>query len=279
MEMSSLENQFLIAMPTIEDGCFDKTVTYICEHNDEGAMGLIINSPLNISLVELLGKVDFSRSPETQGKVVNADEVKPQEARAEEERVDSLLSNYSDRDFQENVTAELEEKLEEEFDEDVELELIRHLNKRSKEVNADASPLLERAHAAITKNKDLLKDKLEQLVLLGGPLDQERGFVLHTTQHGWQSSIVISDDLMITSSKDILLSLGTESAPEFYVIALGHASWAPGQLEEELQENLWLTTAVDTDIIFNTPIEQRWKKATASLGIDIAHLSSDVGHA
>jgi putative transcriptional regulator len=84
---------------------------------------------------------------------------------------------------------------------------------------------------------------------------------------------------MITSSKDILLSLGTESAPELYVIALGHASWAPGQLEEELQENLWLTTAVDTDIIFNTPIEQRWKKATASLGIDIAHLSSDVGHA
>jgi putative transcriptional regulator len=120
---------------------------------------------------------------------------------------------------------------------------------------------------------------LEQLVLSGGPISQNRGFVLHRTQAGWKSSLALSDDIMITTSKDILMALGTTKAPEQFVVTLGYAGWGPGQLEAELQANSWLTIDADSDILFNTPIEQRWQKATEKLGIDVAHLSSDIGHA
>jgi len=272
MKMTSLENQFLIAMPTLEDGCFDKTVTYVCEHNDKGAMGLIINSPLNITLVELLKKVDFTSFPSANTKEVIADEVVGEEVIGEEVTGDvvnaeQLKSNDASalKEFKSLVSS---------------LTPIDEKKAQSTDAASDnTTSALQTDHVTFTESKTLIKDALEQLVLLGGPLDQERGFVLHTTQKGWQSSLVISEDLMITSSKDILLALGTDKAPELFIITLGHASWGPGQLEEELQANLWLTTPVDTDIIFNTPIEQRWHKATANLGIDIAHLSSDIGHA
>jgi len=191
--MDSLENQLLIAMPTLGDPYFNKTVTYICEHNDEGAMGLIINLPVNLSLNELLAQLE---------------------------------------DEKESV-----------------------------------------------EQQDEHTDKLEQRVLSGGPVAQERGFVLHSPQSCWSSSLSLSSDIMITTSKDILLALGTKEAPEHYMVTLGYAGWGPGQLEEELKTNSWLTTPADKDILFNTPIEQRWKKATEKLGIDMAHLSSDIGHA
>jgi putative transcriptional regulator len=184
--MDSLENQLLIAMPSLDDSYFNKTVTYICEHNEEGAMGLIINLPINVSLNELLTQID-------------------------------------------------EDKAE--------------------------------------------APELDQQVLTGGPVSQDRGFVLHSTQSGWNSSLALSDEVMITTSKDILLALGTEEAPEKYMVTLGYAGWGPGQLEEEIKENSWLITPADGEIIFNTPIEQRWKKATTMLGIDIAHLSNEIGHA
>lgn len=184
--METLENQLLIAMPTLEDSLFRKTVTYICEHNDEGAMGLIINSPVDITLNELLA-----------------------------------------------------------------------------EINADKEACTQ----------------LSQQVLTGGPVAQNRGFVLHSPQTTWSSSLALSDELMITTSKDILEALGTDKAPSQYLVTLGYAGWGPGQLEKELQENSWLTTPADNHILFETPVEQRWKKATEKLGIDIAHLSSDVGHA
>lgn len=184
--MDSLENQLLIAMPSLEDPHFNKTVTYICEHNDDGAMGLIINLPINVTLNELLAQID-------------------------ENKVDV--------------------------------------------------------------------PELSQPVLTGGPVSQDRGFVLHSTQDGWSSSLALSEEVMITTSKDILMALGTNEAPEQYIVALGYAGWGPGQLEEEIKANSWLTTPADGDILFNTPIEQRWKKATEKLGIDLAHLSSEVGHA
>jgi putative transcriptional regulator len=207
--MESLENQFLIAMPSLDDGYFNKTVTYICEHNDEGAMGLIINMPVNITLHDLLKQIEEN------------DNEHPDEANTEIEQ----QSNSAGED---NIS---------------------------------------------------LHHSLEQLVLSGGPISQNRGFVLHRTQAGWNSSLALSDDIMITTSKDILLALGTESAPEQFMVTLGYAGWGPGQLETELQSNSWLTIDADSDILFNTPIEQRWKKATEKLGIDIAHLSSDIGHA
>jgi len=184
--MESLENQLLIAMPSLNDPYFYKTVTYICEHNDDGAMGLIINLPVNVTLNELLSQID-------EGK------------------------------------------------EDI--------------------------------------PELDQQVLTGGPVSTDRGFVLHSPQSGWSSSLALSKEFMITTSKDILMSLGSEKGPDNYMVTLGYAGWGPGQLEQEIQANSWLTTPADTDIIFNTPIEQRWQKATEKLGIDLAHLSSDIGHA
>lgn len=184
--MDNLENQLLIAMPSLNDSYFDKSVTYICEHNDEGAMGLIINLPVNLTLEELLCQI-------------------------------------SEDD--------------------------------------DSVP------------------KLKEMVLDGGPVSQDRGFVLHSPQKGWSSSLALSDEVMITTSKDILMALGTEEAPDKYIVTLGYAGWGPGQLEQEIKDNSWLTTPADEEIIFNTPHGMRWQKATEKLGFDIAHLSSDVGHA
>jgi len=206
--MDSLENQFLIAMPSLGDDYFNKTVTYICEHNDEGAMGLIINMPVNITLHDLLKQIE---------------------------------ENDNEQASEDGAT-------------------------------------VKQTHTAPEEGISL-NHSLEQLVLSGGPISQNRGFVLHRTQAGWKSSLALSDDIMITTSKDILLSLGTEKQPEQFMVTLGYAGWGPGQLETELQSNSWLTIDADSDILFNTPIEQRWQKATEKLGIDIAHLSSDIGHA
>jgi putative transcriptional regulator len=184
--MINLENQLLIAMPALDDSYFNKTVTYVCEHNDEGAMGLIINLPIDLTLNELLAHIDAD-----------------------------VASNPA----------------------------------------------------------------MSQKVFTGGPISSERGFVLHSPQNGWKSSLPLSEELMITTSKDILMALGTDQAPSNFIVTLGYAGWGPGQLEEEIKANSWLTTPADSDILFNTPIEQRWKKATEKLGIDIAHLSSEVGHA
>ncbi|MBU2892703.1 YqgE/AlgH family protein [Colwellia sp. D2M02] len=219
--MTSFQNQFLIAMPSLDDGYFNKTVTYVCEHNEEGAMGLIINLPVNITLGDLLKQID------------DEDEKHP-------------VRELSD-------STEPNETLLADNDESPEFS--------PSEVLADTT------------------NSLEQLVLSGGPVGQQRGFVLHSTQPGWSSSLALNKELMITTSKDILLALGTNKAPEKFMVTLGYASWGPGQLEEEIQNNSWLTAPADNDIIFNTPIEQRWKKATNKLGIDLAHLSNDVGHA
>jgi putative transcriptional regulator len=216
--MDSLENQFLIAMPSLGNDYFNKTVTYICEHNDEGAMGLIINMPVNITLHDLLKQIEKNDNEQaSENKTAPKLEKSPEENSASEKTVP-----------EENI---------------------------------------------------FLESSLEQLVLSGGPISQNRGFVLHRTQPGWKSSLALNDDIMITTSKDILLALGTEKAPEQFVVTLGYAGWGPGQLETELQANSWLTIDADNDILFNTPIEQRWQKATEKLGIDIAHLSSDIGHA
>ena len=223
--MDSLQNQFLIAMPSLGNDYFNKTVTYICEHNDEGAMGLIINMPVNITLHDLLKQI-------------------------EENEKTQASDNKS--------TAETKIKPE-----------------------PETTSLSKPKSKSKSKSKDniFLDNSLEQLVLSGGPISQNRGFVLHRTQPGWKSSLALNDDIMITTSKDILLALGTNKAPEQFMVTLGYAGWGPGQLETELQANSWLTIDVDSDILFNTPIEQRWQKATEKLGIDIAHLSSDIGHA
>lgn len=117
-------------------------------------------------------------------------------------------------------------------------------------------------------------------VLYGGPLHQERGFVLHSPFGHWRSSFAPSDQINITTSKDILQAIASDQGPEKSLVTLGYASWGAGQLEEELATNTWLSCEADPDIVFNIPYAERWQKAAKLIGIENIHtLSDDTGHA
>lgn len=186
--MPSLRNHFIIAMPSLADPYFSRTVTYICEHNKEGAMGIIINQPTDM-------------------------------------KIDALL----------------------------------------KKINVDVTPHF---------NSD-------KPVYVGGPVCNDQGFVLHKEEpeSKWSSSISISDQVHLTTSKDILQAIGTDLGPQDFLISLGYAGWSGGQLEQELKDNAWLTIEADLNIMFNTPIHLRWERATEKLGFNPWQLSADVGHA
>ena len=181
-----LTNHFLIAMPALEDPNFFHTVTYICEHNTEGALGLVINRPLDMQLTEVL----------------------------------------------------------------------QHMNLQS-----------------------TCPDTRQKAIHLGGPVQQNRGFVLHNPLGDWEATLKVTDRIGITSSNDILKALASESGPETYLVALGYAGWGAGQLEQELADNAWLNGPADPEILFNTADDERWNAAAASLGINLDLLSSDTGHA
>ncbi|RDV29045.1 YqgE/AlgH family protein [Alteromonas aestuariivivens] len=186
-ELTSLQNHFLIAMPSMEDPYFSRSLTYICEHNDQGAMGLVINQPSNMTLQQLLEQTD--------------------------------------------------------------------------------------------KDAKVAEDRAEQIILAGGPVSQERGFVLHNSQGSWASSLALTSEITVTTSKDILTAIGNKTGPENAIIALGYAGWTAGQLEKEMQENSWLTVEADETIMFHTPIHQRWQAAVNKLGIDVWQLGPEIGHA
>ncbi|ADE13416.1 protein of unknown function DUF179 [Nitrosococcus halophilus Nc 4] len=184
--MRYLRNHFLIAMPTLEDANFARTVTYICEHNRDGAIGLIINRPLNITLKQVLQHMKVKNCPQEVG----------------------------------------------------------------------ASP-----------------------VLLGGPVQQDRGFVLHRPIGHWEATLTVSDEVGITTSRDILDAIAQGQGPQQTLIALGYAGWGPNQLEQELAENAWLSTPANSTIVFDTPYPQRWEAAAALAGVDLSRLSGEIGHA
>ncbi|ODP97559.1 MULTISPECIES: YqgE/AlgH family protein [Salinivibrio] len=186
-----LKNHFLIAMPSMADSRFHHGVIYVCEHSHDGAMGLMINHPINLSVGKMLDQIEVERQ----------------------------------------------------------------------------LPL------------STTTESLSQPVLFGGPVSEDRGFVLHPATCEYGTSIPLSDQLSVTTSKDILSILGTEQQPEQFLVALGYAGWEPGQLEQELADNSWLTLEADPKVIFDTPVHQRWQKALDQLGIDAANLSSQVGHA
>ena len=181
----SLTNQFLIAMPSLADPHFSQSVTYICEHNQEGALGIVINHPLDIQLSEVFQYMDI----------------------------------------------------------EIQVPTILH-----------------------------------QPVFLGGPLQRERGFVIHTPLGLWDSVLKISD-IGIASSRDILEAIARGNGPTHTLIALGYAAWGPGQLEKELGNNDWLNGPANTSVLFDLPSEQRWHAAAALTGVDLTRLSSDIGHA
>jgi putative transcriptional regulator len=117
-----------------------------------------------------------------------------------------------------------------------------------------------------------------QIVYAGGPVQIERGFVLHSGDMEWQSTLKISPRISLTASRDIIEALANGSGPHEYLIALGYAGWGEGQLEAEVAANSWLTVPADSAIIFNTPHEQRWTAAAQPLGIDLNLISSVAGH-
>ncbi|MBP1132069.1 MULTISPECIES: YqgE/AlgH family protein [Serratia] len=186
----NLQHHFLIAMPSLQDPRFKRSVIYVCEHNEDGAMGLVINKPMEQFTV---------------GTVLSKLKIMPQ-AR------DPAIS-------------------------------------------------------------------LDKPVFAGGPLADDRGFILHTPCEGFGSSIQISPETMITTSKDVLETLGTADQPDDVLVALGYAGWEKGQLEQEVLENAWLTIEADANILFHTPIANRWREAANRLGIDICSIANHAGHA
>jgi putative transcriptional regulator len=181
-----LTNQFLIAMPTLADANFAQTVTYICEHNEAGALGLVINRPLKMKTAEVFEQLKMPLPP---------------------------------------------------------------------------------------------PELAERNVLHGGPVQTDRGFVVHTAGRRWDATLPVSDRIHVTTSRDILDAIARGEGPQVAFIALGYAGWDAGQLESELAANAWLTVPCDERILFETPFEQRWHAAARLLGIDLSTLSSEVGHA
>jgi putative transcriptional regulator len=185
-DTSSLKNHFLIAMPNMADPNFIHSVTYICEHNSEGAMGIVINQTIDIPFREVLDQMQIDPS-------------------------------------------------------------------------------------------DPAIDQIP--VYLGGPVQPEHGFVLHSPSAEWESSLTVSDDVAITTSSDILEAIAHGEGPEHFIVALGYAGWGEGQLEGELLNNIWLSVPANMDRIWETPMESRWEQAAALLGIDVKNISNDIGHA
>jgi putative transcriptional regulator len=119
----------------------------------------------------------------------------------------------------------------------------------------------------------------DDVVYLGGPVQNNRGFVLHEPLGDWESTLSVTDKFGVSTSRDILEAIAENRGPEKFIVALGYAGWGAGQLEREITENSWLSGPANRDIIFDLPVEQRWKAAAQLVGVDLATLSSEAGHA
>lgn len=129
-------------------------------------------------------------------------------------------------------------------------------------------------------NLDCSSEQIRNLpVLEGGPVAPDRGFVLHSPKPGYESSMPVGSDIMVTTSRDVLADIAAEAGPEKYLVALGYAGWGGGQLEGEMLANAWLSVSADTDIVFDLPLPNRFDEALGRLGINIERLHSDAGHA
>ena len=181
-----LQEQMLIAMPSMADPNFSRSVTLLCQHNEHGAIGITVNRQSGFTLAELFFQLDIS---------------------------------------------------------------------------CDDKEVLSRA------------------VLEGGPVSPDHGFVLHTPIEGFDSSIQINDDIMVTTSRDVLAAIAAGKGPDKFLVALGYAGWGDGQLEFEMRQNAWLAVPADKEILFESTLPQRWGKALGKLGISISDLHGVGGHA
>jgi len=117
-----------------------------------------------------------------------------------------------------------------------------------------------------------------QQVYQGGPVHRDRGFIIHCPPDDWGSTIQVTDELAVSTSRDILTAISNGEGPEDTLVALGYAGWGAGQLEQEMGQNAWLSGPATLEIIFHTPPERRWKSAAAEMGVDLSFLSNDTGH-
>ena len=186
MSSIDLTHHFLIAMPAMADPYFARSLTYVCEHNKHGALGVVVNKPIDLTL---------------QG-------------------------------------------------------------------------LLERLSLGITD-----AELAGEAVLFGGPVQTDRGFVLHAPPGEWQSTLRVRDEIGLTTSKDILEAVSRGDGPRKLLVTLGDAGWSAGQLEHELSQNAWLTVEANEPIMFDTPVEERLPRAMELLGLDFARLADVAGHA
>ncbi|MEC7433141.1 MAG: YqgE/AlgH family protein, partial [Pseudomonadota bacterium] len=131
----------------------------------------------------------------------------------------------------------------------------------------------------ILEQLDMHGGELDLPVYTGGPVQPERGFVLHSPGRQWKNTARVTDGVFLTTSRDILESIGRDEGPESFLVALGYSGWGEGQLEEELGSNAWLTCPASTDILFRTPADQRYQAVLRLMGIDLNQLSDSVGHA
>lgn len=180
-----LANQLLIALPALADPNFARAVALICQHDGDGAMGVLLNRPSEYTLGDVLAQMQIETDDE------------------------SLRG---------------------------------------------------------------------QIVLAGGPVHPERGFVLHDSGD-WDSTLAIADNLRLTTSRDILEAMARGEGPARVVVALGCAGWGAGQLEHELGENSWLTAPADAELLFDMPLEQRWQAAAGRIGVDMSRMADYAGHA
>ncbi len=186
LEPTNLTNQFLIAMPALADPNFYHTVTYVCAHNEDGAMGIVINRPMDLNLGDIMSQMSI------------------------------------------DVTANSVKDL----------------------------PIFD-----------------------GGPVQRERGFVIHRPAGNWDAMLAVGDELSVTTSRDILVAVANGKGPDKTLIALGYAGWGAGQLEREIAENAWLHGPASERVLFEMPHEERWQAAAALVGVDFDRLSGEAGHA
>ena len=186
IEPSPQSNQLLVALPALHDPHFARSVALICQHDGDGAMGVVINRPSEYSLGEVLQQMGIASDSE------------------------ALQS---------------------------------------------------------------------QVVLAGGPVHPERGFVLHDGDREWDSTLAVGDGLYLTTSRDVLEALARGDGPAQAVVALGCAGWGAGQLEQELVEDSWLMVPAQRAVLFDLPLDQRWQAAAGSIGVDLVNYASHSGHA
>jgi len=184
-QTDNLTNHFLIAMPGMADPFFAKTVTYLCQHTAEGALGIIINRPSELTLGDIMRQMDIDLGEAEVGKMP---------------------------------------------------------------------------------------------IFFGGPVQPERGFVLHEPIGHWDSTLQVAPGISLTTSRDILEAISVGKGPRKALVALGYAGWGKGQLEREMVDNAWLSAPAANSILFDYPSAQRWKAAAELMGINISLLTTQAGH-